>query len=115
MRQRLGWEPTPDRVHLFRVEIGEVTYISYDDATGDQFVARWPANREFVRRGDGGTALRDPTPHEELLDPPFDRGEKQCCRARQVALWHRSLTGWIHVARDVCSLCERETSVRSRR
>lgn len=64
---RLGWEPTPGRFHLFSVDIHDVTFIRYEEASGDQFVTRWPAVREFVRRGDGGTALRDPEPHHELL------------------------------------------------
>jgi hypothetical protein len=67
VRRRLGWEPTPGRCHLFRVEVAEATLIRYDEAAGDQFVALWPSNREFVRRGDGGTALGDPAPHHELL------------------------------------------------
>lgn len=67
VRDRLGWEPTPERVHLFRVDIGDVTFIRYEEATGDQFVARWPANAEFVRRGDGGTALGPPAAHSDLL------------------------------------------------
>jgi hypothetical protein len=67
VRRRLGWEPTPGRSHLFRVEVDDVTFIRYEDASGDQFVAQWPANREFVRRGAGGTALEDPVPHHDVL------------------------------------------------
>jgi Pyridoxamine 5'-phosphate oxidase len=67
VRTRLGWEPTPGRFHLFSVDIRDVTFIRYDDASGDQFVARWPSGQEFVRRGDGGTALHDPEPHQALL------------------------------------------------
>jgi hypothetical protein len=68
VRERLGWEPTPDRVHLFRVDLEDVTFIHYDEATGDQFVTRWPAGVEFVRRGDGGTALGQAENRHELLD-----------------------------------------------
>src|SRR5690242_13905453 len=38
----LGWAPEPGRFHLFAVIISEVTFIRYDDATGDQHVAQWP-------------------------------------------------------------------------
>jgi hypothetical protein len=63
----LGWSPTPGRFHLFGVDLAEVTFIQYDDATGDQHVARWPPAREFIRRGDGGTALHDPEPVRDIL------------------------------------------------
>ena len=55
VRRTLDWEPTPGRVHLFQVDVRDVTYIRYDGTTGDQFVARWPNEVEFVRRGDGGS------------------------------------------------------------
>ena len=67
VRNRLGWEPTPGRFHLFSVDIQDVTFIRYEDASGDQFVTRWPLGREFVRRGNGGTALGDPEPYQALL------------------------------------------------
>ena len=67
VRSRLGWEPTPGRFHLFSIDISDVTFIRYEDASGDQFVTRWPAGQEFVRRGDGGTALRQPEPYQGLL------------------------------------------------
>jgi Pyridoxamine 5'-phosphate oxidase len=67
VRSRLGWEPTPGRFHLFSIDISDVTFIRYEQASGDQFVTRWPACDEFVRRGDGGTALRMPEPHQEIL------------------------------------------------
>jgi hypothetical protein len=70
VRTRLGWEPTPGRFHLFSIDIHDVTFIRYDDATGDQFVTRWPAGTEFVRRGDGGTALLEPEPYHDLLTGP---------------------------------------------
>lgn len=70
VRKRLGWEPTPGRFHLFRVDIDDVTFIRYEDATGDQFVTRWPSGREFVRRGTSATSLGDPEPYRGLLAPP---------------------------------------------
>lgn len=50
----LGWHPEPGRFHLWAIDIDDVTVIRYDDTTGDQYVARWPAGREFVRRGHVG-------------------------------------------------------------
>jgi Pyridoxamine 5'-phosphate oxidase len=68
----LGWNPEPGRFHLFAVAIEEVTFIRYDDATGDQHVARWPPPREFIRRGTSATSLGDPEPASEIIvaDPP---------------------------------------------
>jgi hypothetical protein len=63
----LGWSPEPGRFHLFRVELSEVTVIRWDPATNDQFVCRWPAGVEFVRRGTSATSLGEPEPHAELL------------------------------------------------
>lgn len=63
----LGWTPTPGRFHLFAVSIDDVTYIRYDNATGDQHVAMWPPAREFIRRGSGGTSLQDPEPASDIL------------------------------------------------
>ncbi|HEY3529683.1 MAG TPA: pyridoxamine 5'-phosphate oxidase family protein [Nocardioides sp.] len=66
----LGWRPDPDRVHLFRVDIDSVSYLRYDDATGDQFTVLWPQGREYVRRGTGATSLGPPEPADlGLLDP----------------------------------------------
>lgn len=66
----LGWRPEPGRFHLFAVDVHEVTFIRYVDATGDQFVTRWPDGREFVRRGTSATSLSPPEPHHELLADP---------------------------------------------
>lgn len=68
VRQRLGWEPEPGRFHLFRVDIEDVTFIRWDPATNDQFVTRWPAAQEFVRRGTSATSLGERQPFNELLD-----------------------------------------------
>jgi len=56
----LGWRPDVDRVHLFSVDIESAAFLSYDDATGDQFTALWPQGREYVRRGTGGTSVGPP-------------------------------------------------------
>jgi hypothetical protein len=63
----LGWDPTPGRFHLFRVDLLTVSFLRYDSATGDQFVTQWPARREFVRRGTGATEVGPPEPWHELL------------------------------------------------
>ena len=63
----LGWTPDPGRFHLFAVAIGEVTFIRYDDATGDQHVARWPPAREYIRRGTSATSLGPPEPAHDIL------------------------------------------------
>lgn len=65
--EALGWRPEPGRFHLYAVDIDEITFIRYDDATGDQFVARWPEGTEFVRRGTSATSVGTPQPHGELL------------------------------------------------
>jgi Pyridoxamine 5'-phosphate oxidase len=63
----LGWTPEPGRFHLFAVTLGEVTFIRYDDATGDQHVARWPPACEFIRRGTTATSLGQPEPFHDIL------------------------------------------------
>jgi hypothetical protein len=49
------------------VDIEQVTFIRYDDATGDQHVAMWPPPREFIRRGTTPTSLGDREPATDLL------------------------------------------------
>jgi hypothetical protein len=63
----LGWHPEPGRFHLFAVDVRQVTFICYDDATGDQHVAMWPPPREFIRRGTSATSLSDPEPVTDIL------------------------------------------------
>jgi hypothetical protein len=70
VRNRLGWNPEPGRFHLFRVDIDDVTFIRYEEATGDQFVTRWPSKREYVRRGTSATSLGNPEPYQDLLTRP---------------------------------------------
>jgi hypothetical protein len=67
VRDELGWEPVPGQFHLFRVDLADVTFIRYEQETGDQFVTRWPAGHEFVRRGTSATALSKPEPYRALL------------------------------------------------
>ncbi len=63
----LGWRPEPGRFHLFAVSIEQVTFIRYDDATGDQHVAMWPPAREFVRRGTSATSVGEPETVNEII------------------------------------------------
>ena len=65
----LGWRPEPGRFHLFGVDVDDVVFIEYDDATGDQHVAAWPPGREFVRRGTSATSVGAPEPVTGLLLP----------------------------------------------
>ncbi len=65
----LGWEPEPGRFRLFAAGIEQVTFISYDDLTGDQHVAMWPPTRAFIRRGTSATSVGDPGPVSDLLLP----------------------------------------------
>ena len=65
----LEWSPDPGRFHLFSVGIEEVTFIRYDDATGDQHVVRWPPAHEFIRRGTTATSLGEPEPVHDILTP----------------------------------------------
>ena len=65
----LGWQPEPGRFHLFSLDISDVTFIRYDEPTGDQFVSTWPPPREFVRRGTSATSVGEPEPVTDLLAP----------------------------------------------
>lgn len=64
----LGWNPQPGRFHLFAVDIGQVTVVSYDTATGDQHVAIWPSGREFIRRATSPTSVADPEPISDIIE-----------------------------------------------
>jgi hypothetical protein len=67
IRDHAGWEPVPGAFHLFWVDVAEVTFIRYEDSTGDQFVTLWPAAREFVRMATTATSLGEPQPFTALL------------------------------------------------
>jgi hypothetical protein len=60
----LGWRPEEPYFHLFRIDIADVTFIRYG-SSGDQYVARWPARVEYVRRATSATSVGTP---ESLLD-----------------------------------------------
>ncbi len=63
----LPWSPEVGRFHLFTVEIDDVAYVRYDNASGDQLLVRWPAGTESVRRGTSATTVGDPEPTTGVL------------------------------------------------
>jgi Pyridoxamine 5'-phosphate oxidase len=65
--EQLPWEPEAGTFHLFRVDVEDVVVIRWDEATGDQYLTRWPAGVEQVRRGVAATALGPPEPTSDLL------------------------------------------------
>jgi hypothetical protein len=67
VQTQLGWSPTPGRFHLFWIDLAESTFIRYEEATGDQFVTRWPHGTEYVRGGDSATSLGEPEAYSDLL------------------------------------------------
>ncbi len=69
VEQALGWKPEPGHFHLFAVDIDHLSYLRYDDPTGDQYVAQWPPGREYVRRGTTPTSLGQPEPRTDVLVP----------------------------------------------
>jgi hypothetical protein len=63
----LPWSPDVGRFHLFRVDIDQVTYLRYDNATGDQHLVLWPPGRETLRRGTSATTVGEPEEIHEIL------------------------------------------------
>ena len=63
----LGWHPVVGRFHLFRVDITSVDHIRYEQPSGDQYVARWPAGEEYVRRVTSATSVGPPEPINDVL------------------------------------------------
>jgi hypothetical protein len=63
----LGWRPVPGEFSLFAVDVGDVTYIGYDVATGAQHVARWPAGEEYLRPPTTPTSLGPRQPVRRML------------------------------------------------
>ena len=63
----LPWSPEVGRFHLFAVDIGHVTYIRYDTATGDQHVALWPPAKEFLRRATSAKSVGDEVPIRQIF------------------------------------------------
>jgi hypothetical protein len=65
----LGWKPEPGRFHLFELDLEDVTFIRWDPANNDQYVTRWPARTEQVRRGTSDTSLGPPESFSALIEP----------------------------------------------
>jgi hypothetical protein len=70
VQREVGWRPEPGRFHLFRIDLDDVTFIRWDSATNDQYVSRWPAGIEFVRRGTSTTSVGEPERIRALLVSP---------------------------------------------
>jgi hypothetical protein len=66
----LGWRAVVGDFALFAVDIEDLTYLSFDEATGAQHVARWPANIEFVRAAISPTKLGAREYVHRLIEPP---------------------------------------------
>ena len=67
--QALGWKPEVGQFHLFAVDIEHVSYLRYDEPTGDQYVTQWPPGREYVRRGTTATSVGEPESRVDVLVP----------------------------------------------
>jgi hypothetical protein len=65
--EALGWQPEPGKSHPFRIDIDEVTVVRWNDASNDQFISRWPAMIEEVRRGTSAQSHAPPEPISDLL------------------------------------------------
>lgn len=62
----LGWRPEEPTFHLFRIEIGDVSFIRYAEP-GDQHVTRFPTAQEYVRPATSDTSVGPPRPAAEFL------------------------------------------------
>jgi hypothetical protein len=45
-----------------------VTFIRYEEHSGDEFITRWPKGGEFIRRGTSATSLGGSQDYHDLLD-----------------------------------------------
>ena len=45
-----------------------MTFLRYDNSTGDQYLAIWPPGRETIRRGTSATAVGDPEEVRDILE-----------------------------------------------
>ena len=64
--EHLGWRPVEPYFHLFVIDITDASSVRYE-RNGDQYVARWPAGIEFVRRETSPTSVGEPQPIVDLL------------------------------------------------
>jgi hypothetical protein len=67
VRERIGWNPEVGKFHLFRVDVEDVTFIHWH-GSNDQYVTRWPAGIEYVRRGTSATSQGPREPISDLLE-----------------------------------------------
>jgi hypothetical protein len=65
--EALPWSPEAGLFHLFAVDIDQVTFVRYDNATGDQYLVLWPPGRETVRRGTSATTVGEPEDSHDVL------------------------------------------------
>jgi len=62
----LGWRPEEPYFHLFRIDIGDLTFIRYE-TSGTQRVTRWPTREEYLRPATSPTSVGEPEPLADLL------------------------------------------------
>jgi Pyridoxamine 5'-phosphate oxidase len=60
------YTPVPGKFHLFRVDVGEITFVRWG-RDNDQYLTRWPPGVEQLRRGTSATSNASPEPYSELL------------------------------------------------
>jgi Pyridoxamine 5'-phosphate oxidase len=60
----LDWRPEDRYLHLFRIEVEDVTFIRYED--GDQRVVRWPDGEHVIRRITSATSVGEPEDQGEF-------------------------------------------------
>jgi hypothetical protein len=65
--RRLGWRAEPGWSHLFVVDVADATFLRYDSATGDQYGARWPGGRRWLRRHTSQTSVGEPEPTDAVF------------------------------------------------
>jgi hypothetical protein len=63
----LGWQAEVGRFHVFKVDIEDVSYLRYQQPSGDQYVVTWPPPREVVRRATSATSVGPPEPVQDVL------------------------------------------------
>jgi hypothetical protein len=62
----VGWQAVVGHFALFAIDVDDLTYIGYDEATGAQHVARWPSNEEYLRQTLSPTKLGPKEPVRRL-------------------------------------------------
>lgn len=67
------YTPVPGTFHLFRVDVDDITFVRWR-GDNDQYLTRWPAGVEELRRGTSATSNAPPEPYSELLLPEEKNG-----------------------------------------